>query len=96
MTLKALIFDVDGTLAETEELHRQAFNEAFSSLGISWTWSQSLYKNFCASLAEKSAFFTIWSPGTRKTSPAFEVRFHPFTTSRPGITPQCFRMERSN
>jgi HAD superfamily hydrolase (TIGR01509 family) len=44
MTLKALIFDVDGTLAETEELHRQAFNEAFSSLGISWTWSQSLYR----------------------------------------------------
>ena len=29
MSLKALIFDVDGTLAETEELHREAFNEVF-------------------------------------------------------------------
>ena len=26
MTLRALIFDVDGTLAETEEAHRAAFN----------------------------------------------------------------------
>ncbi len=26
--LRALIFDVDGTLAETEDLHRQAFNGA--------------------------------------------------------------------
>lgn len=26
---KALIFDVDGTLAETEEIHRRAFNDAF-------------------------------------------------------------------
>ena len=30
----ALIFDVDGTLAETEELHREAFNEAFVATGI--------------------------------------------------------------
>jgi HAD superfamily hydrolase (TIGR01509 family) len=44
MSLEALIFDVDGTLAETEEAHRQAFNETFISLGISWNWSRSLYK----------------------------------------------------
>jgi len=30
MSLRALIFDVDGTLAETEEAHRQAFNEIFA------------------------------------------------------------------
>ena len=29
MSLKALIFDLDGTMADTEELHRQAFNAAF-------------------------------------------------------------------
>ena len=29
---KALIFDVDGTLAETEEAHRAAFNQAFAML----------------------------------------------------------------
>lgn len=36
---KALIFDVDGTLAETEELHRLSFNDAFAELDLGWTWS---------------------------------------------------------
>ena len=43
MTLKALIFDVDGTLAETEELHRRAFNETFAEAGLDWCWSQEDY-----------------------------------------------------
>lgn len=38
MAPKALIFDVDGTLAETEEAHRQAFNETFAELGLNDTW----------------------------------------------------------
>ena len=42
--LQALIFDVDGTLAETEEVHRQAFNEAFASFGLRWRWERPLYK----------------------------------------------------
>lgn len=44
MTLKALIFDVDGTLAETEEIHRRAFNETFSDFGLDWRWDRDLYK----------------------------------------------------
>jgi beta-phosphoglucomutase-like phosphatase (HAD superfamily) len=39
----ALIFDVDGTLADTEELHRQAFNEAFFACGVGWRWGPALY-----------------------------------------------------
>ena len=39
MTLKALIFDVDGTLAETEEAHRAAFNRTFAEAGLAWDWS---------------------------------------------------------
>lgn len=42
--LAALIFDVDGTLAETEEAHRYAFNRAFSEAGLNWTWNQALYR----------------------------------------------------
>ena len=42
-TLQALIFDVDGTLAETEELHRQSFNEAFRQHGLDWHWDAALY-----------------------------------------------------
>jgi HAD superfamily hydrolase (TIGR01509 family) len=41
--LSALIFDVDGTLAETEELHREAFNEAFGAAALDWHWDQALY-----------------------------------------------------
>lgn len=41
--LKALIFDVDGTLAETEDLHRQGFNRAFEALGLPWHWSPEFY-----------------------------------------------------
>lgn len=44
MTLKALLFDVDGTLAETEELHRACFNQAFADAGYGWNWSQDLYR----------------------------------------------------
>ncbi len=42
--LKALIFDVDGTLAETErDGHRIAFNQAFSSVNLDWYWSVDFY-----------------------------------------------------
>lgn len=41
--LEALIFDVDGTLADTEEAHRCAFNEAFDQLGLPWNWSRPKY-----------------------------------------------------
>lgn len=42
--LQALIFDVDGTLAETERNgHRPAFNKAFAAAGLDWDWSVELY-----------------------------------------------------
>lgn len=44
MPLRALIFDVDGTLAETEEAHRAAFNQAFSDLGRDWHWTVDTYR----------------------------------------------------
>jgi HAD superfamily hydrolase (TIGR01509 family) len=43
MRVDALIFDVDGTIADTEELHRQAFNEAFFACGVAWRWGPALY-----------------------------------------------------
>ncbi len=42
--LRALIFDVDGTLAETErDAHRPAFNRAFEEAGLDWEWSVEFY-----------------------------------------------------
>lgn len=46
--VRALIFDVDGTLAETEELHRQAFNSAFRSAGLDISWDQARYRELLA------------------------------------------------
>lgn len=43
-TLQALIFDVDGTLADTErDGHRIAFNRAFADAGLPWEWSVERY-----------------------------------------------------
>jgi HAD superfamily hydrolase (TIGR01509 family) len=41
--LAALLFDVDGTLADTEEAHRSAFNLAFDQMGLGWNWSKPTY-----------------------------------------------------
>ena len=42
--LQGLIFDVDGTLANTErDGHRVAFNSAFEEAGLDWNWSVELY-----------------------------------------------------
>ena len=41
--LKALVFDVDGTLADTEETHRAAYNAAFVEHGFSWYWTHARY-----------------------------------------------------
>src|SRR3954451_19466830 len=41
--LQALIFDVDGTLADTEGAHRAAFNAAFAEVGLDWHWDEALY-----------------------------------------------------
>jgi HAD superfamily hydrolase (TIGR01509 family) len=38
-----LIFDVDGTLAETEGIHRRAFNAAFLESGLDWYWDRRTY-----------------------------------------------------
>ena len=47
--LKAVIFDVDGTLAETErDGHRQAFNRAFAEAGLDWHWDEQIYGQLLA------------------------------------------------
>ena len=48
MSLDAVIFDVDGTLADTEEAHRQAFNATFKEFGLPWHWDVALYVELLA------------------------------------------------
>ncbi|MFZ0498480.1 MAG: HAD-IA family hydrolase [Steroidobacteraceae bacterium] len=44
-SIEALIFDVDGTLADTEEAHRQSFNDAFRAHHLEFCWSPELYRD---------------------------------------------------
>ena len=47
--IQALIFDVDGTLADTErDGHRVAFNQAFKEAGLDWYWDVALYGELLA------------------------------------------------
>lgn len=49
MKLEALLFDVDGTLADTErDGHRVAFNQAFAEADLDWEWSVDLYEKLLA------------------------------------------------
>lgn len=44
MSIDALIFDLDGTLADTEEGHRLPFNLAFQRYKLGWTWAADVYR----------------------------------------------------
>lgn len=46
--LGAIIFDMDGTLADTEDIHRQAFNQAFEEFNIACHWDEDEYINLLA------------------------------------------------
>ncbi|RYF35305.1 MAG: HAD family hydrolase [Comamonadaceae bacterium] len=45
MAIDALILDVDGTIADTEEAHRVAFNLAFERFGLDWRWERTEYRD---------------------------------------------------
>lgn len=47
--LAAIVFDFDGTIAETERLgHRVAYNAAFAELGLAWNWDEARYGELLA------------------------------------------------
>lgn len=58
--LRALIFDVDGTLADTESAHRAAFNQAFAQLGLDWRWDESLYTELLDISGGKERILHYW------------------------------------
>ena len=61
MTLQALVWDVDGTLAETEDGgHRLAFNRAFEELGLSWRWDRALYGELLGVTGGKERLLAWW------------------------------------
>ena len=67
--LQALIFDVDGTLADTErDGHRVAFNRAFAEADLEWDWSEDLYGELLSTTGGKERirhYLDIYLPDFR-------------------------------
>jgi phosphoglycolate phosphatase-like HAD superfamily hydrolase len=84
VSLKSLIFDVDGTLAETEELHRRAFNDSFADAGLGWAWDAELYGRLLAVTGGKERIrHFIDSHGCRPDLGPDEIAaLHAFKTAR--------------
>src|SRR3990167_4588119 len=58
--LHALIFDVDGTLADTETAHLAAFNHAFAEFGLDWHWDEALYTELLHTSGGKERILRYW------------------------------------
>jgi len=66
--LSALIFDVDGTLADTEMAHLDAFNQAFRAMSLDWVWDVPLYTRLLEISGGKERLLHYWnevSPGLK-------------------------------
>ncbi len=61
--LKALVWDLDGTLAETEEVHRAAFNRAFAEMGLPIFWDQELYRSLLETTGGKERIVRFLQDG---------------------------------
>ena len=59
-TLKALIFDVDGTIADTERAHLAAFNHAFAEEGLDWHWDAARYTELLNISGGKERILYYW------------------------------------
>ncbi|GAB3630159.1 Phosphorylated carbohydrates phosphatase [Pandoraea terrae] len=58
--MQALIFDVDGTLADTETAHRESFNSAFAEVGLDWYWDEALYTSLLNVAGGKERVLHFW------------------------------------
>ena len=67
------MLDVDGTIAESEDAHREAFNAAFKEFGVAWHWDQAIYRDL------------LGVSGGRERIRHYIDRTHPEMASRPDL-----------
>jgi beta-phosphoglucomutase-like phosphatase (HAD superfamily) len=68
MSIEALVFDVDGTMADTEEAHRVAFNNAFERFRLGWRWSQEAYRDLLRTTGGKERIAAYLATKTLSTA----------------------------
>ena len=78
MALQALLFDLDGTLADTERLgHRPAYNRAFRKLGLPFRWGPKLYRRLLKKPGGQERllhYLDRYQPELGEQAPVAEVR----------------------
>ena len=79
--LKALLFDVDGTMAETEEFHRQAFNAAFEAHGLDCRWGKEEYRELLRVTGGKERMAAYFARAGRPMSDAQIAALHKSKTA---------------
>ena len=50
MTYKAVFFGAIGTIADTSDMQRRAFNDAFAHAGLDWNWTPEMYRPMLATV----------------------------------------------
>jgi beta-phosphoglucomutase-like phosphatase (HAD superfamily) len=74
--IDCVIFDMDGTLAETEEVHRIAFNRAFADFGLDWNWDVALYRQLLKVTGGKERITHFIEQTGGVADPDFVARLH--------------------
>ncbi|MDH4226005.1 MAG: HAD-IA family hydrolase [Deltaproteobacteria bacterium] len=77
-----MIFDVDGTIANTEEEHRKAFNRIFKQTGLDWVWTRPVYHRL------------LKVAGGRERILHYIQQYHPDMLTRPDLNEWIQRMHQ--
>jgi len=89
MELSAVFFDVDGTIAETEEYHRKSFNESFKEFSLDWFWDEAIYKELINIIHDNATFHSpvVFTPQEGKKKVIKYLLIPGFLTSNEEIKP---------
>ena len=89
MTLEALLFDVDGTLADTEDVHRRAFNLVFERHRLGWVWQPPQYRELLSVAGGKERL--AWFIDTLPVSGAERVHLRRLVPALHAEKNRCYR-----
>lgn len=91
--LDAIIFDVDGTLAETEDVHLAAFNDAFAAAGLPWRWDEARYERLLLVTGGKERIaHSLQDAGLPPLPPDAVAALHAAKTAQYGARVQAGRV----